>query len=90
MANTFPRSRQTQPDNDHSLPCRLVHKQLDRTPFALKGFSKDNDRDYLPDQSQTQSHSSASESFEQESSFSHSSYDPLENMEEYLRMRDKL
>lgn len=90
MANTFPHSRQTQPGNENSLPCRLVHKELDRMPFALKGLSKNKDHDYLPDESNTQSHSSVSGSYGWESSSSRSSYDPLENMEEYLKIRDKL
>lgn len=87
MANTFPHARPPHPDTEHSLPSRLAHKPLDRAPFALK--DKERDREYLPDASHTQSRSSASQS-EEESSFSRSSYDPLENMEEYLRMRDKL
>lgn len=88
MASTFPHSRTPAPQQELSLPPTLTHRPLDRAPLLLKSSYKD--RDYQPDASQTQSLSSASESLEQESSFSRSSYDPLENMEEYLRMRDKL
>lgn len=88
MTNTFPHSRTPTAHEELSLPATLKHKQLDPTPFQIKYNNKD--KEYLPDASLTQSLSSASESFEQESSFSRSSYDPLENMEEYLRMRDKL
>lgn len=61
MAHTFPHSRTPTVHEELSLPATLTHKQLDRTPFAIRGSSKD--RDYLPDASRTQSLSSASESF---------------------------
>ena len=89
MANTFPHARPHPPALEElSLPATLRHRQLDRArlrPRATRG-----DRDYRPEASQTQSLSSDSGSFAEESSFSRSSYDPLENIEEYLRMRDQL
>jgi hypothetical protein len=91
MTNTYPFSRVIQSEHeDYSLPFPLIHKQLDRTPLNLPRLTSKNDGNYIPDDALTVSESSFSSSDVNTSAFSRSSYDPLENLEEYLKMRDKL
>ena len=89
MTNTYPFARTIHREHEeNSLPFPLIHKALNRTPLALSNLAT-KDRNYAPEETQTASESSfASES--DYSSFSRSSYDPLENLEEYLKMRDRL
>jgi hypothetical protein len=89
MANTYPFTRTIDREHEeNSLPFPLIHKKLDRTPLTLPRFTKDHN--YIPDETQTASESSLTSSESDCSSFSRSSYDPLENLEEYLKMRDQL
>jgi hypothetical protein len=90
MANTYPFAKAAHREYDeNSLPFPLTHKLLDRTPLNLPRFTT-NDRNYVPDEALTASESSLASSDGENSSFSRSSYDPLENLEEYLKMRDQL
>ena len=91
MTNTYPFSRAIQIEQEeYSLPFPLVHKQLDRTPLNIPRLTSNNDRNYVPEEALTASESSFNSSDANTSVFSRSSYDPLENLEEYLKMRDKL
>lgn len=89
MTNTYPFGRTVHREyEENSLPFPLTHKVLDRTPLNIPSIAI-NDHNYVPDEALTVSESSLASS-DGNSSFSRSSYDPLENLEEYLKMRDKL
>ena len=87
MSNSLPckPDKYTVEEPDYSLPCRLTHKYLDKTPLVVN-MKKANDGNYEPD-SETSGSSSYSSSL---TSYSNSNYDPLEDLSGYLKMRDKL
>jgi hypothetical protein len=90
MANTYSWTREAKEEsNSYSQPYPLVHKTLDTSPLNLPKFPSAKDRDYVPGDNLTATQSSIDESSYQ-TSFSRSSYDPLENLEDYLKMRDQL
>jgi hypothetical protein len=91
MANTYPFGKPIAREyEENSLPFPLPIKALDRTPLNLPRFHSNNDQNYVPDEALTASESSFGSSDATSSSFSRNSYDPLENLEEYLKMRDQL
>lgn len=91
MNNTYPFARNVHKEHEeNSLPFPLIHKGLDRTPLTLPRLTTIKDHNYIPGETQTASDSSLASSETDYSSFSRSSYDPLENLEEYLKMRDQL
>lgn len=92
MAHTHPLPwKRIQEQEEYSLPYPLTHKPLNRSQLPPLPVNRQNqhEQDYVPEEALTASESSLEQS-NSFSTFSRSSYDPLENMEEYLRMRDQL
>ena len=77
---------QNEPE-DYSLPYPLVHKELNQAPFSINFKKLENTAAFIPPDDNSNSDITFSSA---ESSFSRSSYDPLENLSEYLKMRDQL
>ena len=82
----FP-SQQVEPQSEYSLPYPLHHKSLDKTPLPEMA-TKPKETDYQPaDEGSTTSEVTFTST---ESSFSRDSYDPLSDLNGYLKMRDQL
>ena len=86
MSNSMPSFASSSPSDqeDYSLPYPLVHKPLDMSPLEIKS-KKLQDNNYEPSEDYTQSSWTTSQT-----SSAQSSYDPLANLEEYLKVRDQL
>ena len=91
MSNSMPCKPRVsvEPTPDYSLPYPLIQKQLDTSPLPWN-FKKNNDDNYIPPALNLEDSDFTSNSSSYQTSFSRSSYDPLEDLSGYLKMRDKL